>query len=196
MSKTKKTNKKSKNPFKRINFKSRKTQLITTVLVFAAVGGGILIKSFAASNQWVYAASNGTLYPSALSSRAYAGYVTDSAKNNIRVIELYSPAGLGAYAASANTSGSYFVSSMLYRNYQACALIRTNAGANSIASLRFTLQGNTYTINNFLVNGNYTSYCSGWLNAQPKNVGPILMSVDAVSGYQPIFISSITLVQQ
>ena len=107
---SKKATTKKKGILSKINFSSRKTQFLATILVIAVAGAGYFTyQSFAGvTAEYVYNAGNSYLMTGTGSS-----YYTETAKNNMKVIKM--PPGARATVSSARVGEIYVPASQYHR---------------------------------------------------------------------------------
>jgi hypothetical protein len=131
----------------RINFKSRKTQFILTILVFALVGGAwFTYKSFAATEVYSYSPVNGTLkcYNKIVTS---CSQISDTGigKNSTTVLKFD-----GGHGSASGSSKAYIVAGSQYRT---CVI------AKSLGPVEFSVNPNVISFNDIIhMTGNGNSY--------------------------------------
>lgn len=165
---TKKKNSKSSISSK-ISLKSRKGKMLLLTLVMVAVGAGIIIRSFAATQTWVYRADDGVLVFGGSTAYNCAGTrkAFDS-QFNTNVILLSCPAdpkapSATAYWTRAVTKGSY-ISSNMPGYYRFCAYIQGIAPRVQIGIYAVNLgKVQTTTLTNFNRTSSYTYQCSPYI---------------------------------
>jgi len=121
-----KTSSKKKSFLSKINFSSRKTQFMATILVIAVAGAGYFtFKSFAATGTQIasYTVANGQLTGDTTDPNSKWSVATDATKNNVQVIQL---SGNRAKTRLNSFSTAYLSKA---RTYQTCAMVRKISGA-------------------------------------------------------------------
>ena len=115
---------KKKGILSKINFRSRKTQFIASILVIAIAGAGYFTyQSFAATASWSYTVANGGLEtPPKSSTLCSMSTQADASKNNTVVQVL----GCGGNATQTlvSTRGGYVAKSQIPGSWRACFVVK------------------------------------------------------------------------
>ena len=195
---------KKKNLLSRINFRSRKIQLLTTVLVFAVIGGGILIyKSFAASATWSYSIANGASVVTGSTTCSNQTVYNDSTKNNTPVWAITQKNNCGGGQPWVQTGGPnapYIGPTIVNNWYRFCAWVRGGT-ANVPFTIRFdaypSVTNSAYSsvAYNALSTTAYNYYCSGWLyiNSPTAPRGEVIMTMNSTK--RAWYVSTLVLEQ-
>lgn len=157
-SRTSKTTKKKSNSnwlTSRINFKSRKTQLLFTILTFAVIGGAYYTyRSFA--NDVSGSVNSYTLAGKGTNTRAYTINDKNNGKNGVTVAR-FSPRGTITWVANETTSPSWV--------YQYCSTLSSVSAKNASVSInvgRVGQNGMPGSTSRIVSNkaGGWASYCT------------------------------------
>lgn len=158
------TQKKKQSRFARLGAKLRtpKGRLAATVLVFAAIGGGIFVyKSFAATASWSYTVGNGLLVQTgAAGAGCGQRHVWDPQINSYAYQMNCNKGGgtVGAKTYGATLSGSPWLNS----NYRFCAYVK-GVGQFAISARDITGNGLMTTSSPAVNNtSNYSYVCTAW----------------------------------
>lgn len=152
--------KKNKSFLSKINFKSPKTRGLLIILLFAVIGGGVMVfRSFAATNvieSWSYNASNNLLAPSAVGGCS-AQKVTETSKSGAAVYNLACSNNnvSGMTFAAVSTIGAAGAKDNYYR---ACAMIK--GGGKALVILEGS-KSSSSGFDAYPVGNGYTYYCDG-----------------------------------
>lgn len=149
--------------------KTPKGRLLATILIFAVIGGGILVyKSFAAtpSRTWSYSLASGNLYGNGMAGCTNKK-ITD-AQFKVDVLMLVCPTNY--YSTSAYTDGAWLPASYGGKKFRFCAYVKGKAPELNIwTTLKPNYQKSNdiiRSISNFSSNG-YGYFCTSTLT-MPK----------------------------
>ena len=168
--------KKKQSLFSKLGAKLRtpKGRLVATILIFGAIGGGILVyRSFAAtppSQTWNYTlgAGNVSLGSTGIINgpSCAAPTFSEPQKSNMKVANLTCAANTASLPAKSNTiafiKGAYLPASYINSNIRICAYIKGIAANGSVNVPIFTASGNQNSVWN-LSRGDYGYYCSPYV---------------------------------
>ena len=155
--------KQNKSLLKKLNFHSRKTQSLTTVLVFALLGGGLLIyRGFAATVATYFNYTNRNLSYSATGGCKVLPFQDTSGKAGVWVINTNCVGAKAGSAATFSTVGGNVSAAQVGHSYQICAWLK---GVGTV-SLSLGQTGRGGGAPGYPVNfPNYSSYCISGLTA-------------------------------
>ncbi|MEI6480704.1 MAG: hypothetical protein WCO19_00175 [Candidatus Saccharibacteria bacterium] len=168
--------KKKQSLFSKLGAKLRtpKGRLIATILIFGAIGGGILVyRSFAAtppSQTWNYTIDAGNVEygsPGTINGPVCpVSTFSEPQKSNMKVANLTCAANTASLPAKsvqvAFTKGTYLPASYTNSNIRICAYIKGIAANGSVNVAIFTASGYQNSLWN-LYRGDYGYYCSPYV---------------------------------
>lgn len=156
---TKKT-KSSSSLFSKISLKSRKGKMLLLTLVMVAVGAGIIIRSFAATQAWGYNLAAGNLVNQ--HQGGCNSTTTYDSQFKANIISLYCPKAIVGGGAYAHTRGSYLPGSYTGSNVRFCSYVKGTGTVEILTSL--TSFAGQYKTSRFTVNSsNYGYYCTSYI---------------------------------
>lgn len=137
-----------------------KGRLIATVLVFAAIGGGILVyRSFAARHVWGYTIAQGNLQIPPYNNSGCKSSKTYDSQFNANVFVLYCDKSVTGATARASMVGAYLPAGYQNISYRVCAYLK---GKGEVIVAGNPWDGGTpnYRSLNVINSTNYGYYCS------------------------------------
>ena len=141
-----------------------KGRLVATVLVFGAIGGGILVyKSFAAtppSYQWNYTVDAGNVGTSSTGGTCTYRNLPEPAKNRMNVVNQVCSSNIWGDFVATYIKGSYLPTNYTKRNYRICAYVK---GVSTKFEVGIGVSGKWSRVNHKIYDGNYGYYCSNYI---------------------------------
>jgi hypothetical protein len=137
--------------FSKINFKSRKTQFLSVILLVAVMGGGwFTYRSFAAENVSTANVSNGKL--TCVSGSAGCSKPSEEAKNNLPVAEL-------SYSGVAYSVNQFFGFDPIPSATDVCFYAKSGGGVVNVRVTDSGASGKLLHENQYTIVGDYKWYC-------------------------------------